>query len=180
MPQLGSQPMHNRIATAFVALQLRDQAILLSLGCTQQFQEWLATWLAAAGFATAAWCNFATTAWPAPQADSTPHVGAPQPLPQAGADSHPQLGAAPQPPPQAGADSHPQLGSAAQPPQAFSTPQLGSAAQPVSQQVLSQPQPFRPSSLSSKPPAKLGYTASAEYQRSNKYVPFHRVTTPKR
>ncbi len=101
---------------------------------------------------------------------STPQVG-PHPLPQAGAHafSIPQLGAhgLAQPVLHAGAqaDSHPQLGAAPQPvlqagaqafPQADSHPQLGAAhAGVVSQQVLSQPQPLRPSKRSSNPPAKV-------------------------
>jgi hypothetical protein len=89
------------------------------------------------------------------QAASIPQLGAAQPLLQA---STPQPGSAlhglsmPQPGSQAlQAFSIPQPGS-----QAFSTPQPGSHAGVVSQQLVSQPAPFKLSKRSKRPPPKLG------------------------
>lgn len=89
------------------------------------------------------------------QATSVPQLGAAQPLLQA---STPQPGSAlhglstPQPGSQAlQAFSIPQPGS-----QAFSTPQPGSHAGVVSQQLVSQPAPFKLSKRSKRPPPKLG------------------------
>jgi hypothetical protein len=87
------------------------------------------------------------------QATSVPQLGAAQPLLQA---SMPQPGSqafsTPQPGSQAlQAFSIPQPGS-----QAFSTPQPGSHAGVVSQQLVSQPAPFKLSKRSKRPPPKLG------------------------
>lgn len=90
------------------------------------------------------------------QATSVPQLGAAQPLLQA---STPQPGSqalhplsTPQPGSQAlQAFSIPQPGS-----QAFSTPQPGSHAGVVSQQLVSQPAPFKLSKRSKRPPPKLG------------------------
>lgn len=90
---------------------------------------------------------------PIPQPQGSQLVSQPQLGPAPQADSHPQDGSQ-QPLPQA--VSHPQVGSQQPLPQAVSHPQLGSAEHPVSQQALSQPDPFSPSIRSSNPPPKLG------------------------
>jgi hypothetical protein len=85
------------------------------------------------------------------QATSVPQLGAAaQPLLQA---STPQAGSQAFSTPQAGSQgfSIPQPGS-----QAFSTPQPGSHAGVVSQQLVSQPAPFKLSRRSKRPPPKLG------------------------
>ncbi|MDX1927136.1 MAG: hypothetical protein SFV81_11495 [Pirellulaceae bacterium] len=123
----------------------------------------------------------------APQADSQPQLGplsrpfSPHPLAQG--DSHPQLGSAAQPPPHA--DSQPQLGPLNRPfspqPLADSHPQLGSTLQPVSQHVLSQPAPLRPSIRSKSPPPKLGVQRLAPSIRepTNMFI-FIETLLPKR
>jgi len=155
------------VARRLVALQVSQQAVFLVLSCTEQFQQGLTTWLAASVFNAAARTS-ATSVFDTAARTSTAGIFDAA----AGASATSIFNAAGRTSAAAFAASWCTC--------VFYTAARTSGIASVTASAVTSAALQAEHTIEQSTSKAGGTEASAQYQRSNKNVPLHRVTTPKR